>query len=184
MCDALPPHSRPRPILPVAKRVRLGDGRPSPRTSSQSLQGLREFGEDESERRAFCTIQPYSHSLHHCGYVDCAVGATCTASGGVACAAQPVSLAHAHNSTRLRDSVRQATSQVQRRSRDCGGSSECSCLARGDCCPPGKDAIEPVPPAEMRQGFYSPYFIVPKKTVVFDQSWIATPETGPAQAPV
>ncbi|XP_048051078.1 uncharacterized protein LOC125271134 [Megalobrama amblycephala] len=29
----------------------------------------------------------------------------------------------------------------------------------------GKDAmIEPVPPAEMRSGFYSPYFIVPKKT--------------------
>ncbi len=26
-----------------------------------------------------------------------------------------------------------------------------------------KDAIEPVPPAEMRQGCYSPYFIVPKK---------------------
>ena len=27
-----------------------------------------------------------------------------------------------------------------------------------------KDAIEPVPPAEMRTGFYSPYFIVPKKS--------------------
>ncbi len=53
-------------------------------------------------------------------------------------AAQPVSLAHAHNSTRLRDSVRQATSQVQRRSRDVGGSPERPCLARGDCCPPGK----------------------------------------------
>ncbi len=26
-----------------------------------------------------------------------------------------------------------------------------------------KDAIEPVPLAEMRQDFYSPYFIVPKK---------------------
>ncbi|XP_016107777.1 uncharacterized protein, partial [Sinocyclocheilus grahami] len=26
-----------------------------------------------------------------------------------------------------------------------------------------KDAIQPVPPAEMRSGFYSPYFIVPKK---------------------
>ncbi len=26
-----------------------------------------------------------------------------------------------------------------------------------------KDTIEPVPPAEMRQGFYIPYFIVPKK---------------------
>ncbi len=53
-------------------------------------------------------------------------------------AAQPVSLAHAHNSTRLRDSVRQATSQVQRRSRDVGGSPERPCLARGDCCPSGK----------------------------------------------
>ncbi len=62
--------------------------------------------------------------------VDCAVGAACTASGGVAHAAQPVSLAHAHNSTRLRDSVRQATSQVQRRSRDVGGSPERPCLAR------------------------------------------------------
>ncbi len=30
---------------------------------------------------------------------------------------------------------------------------------------PAKDAIEPVPPAEMRQGFYSPYFIVPRKVV-------------------
>ncbi|KAI2661461.1 ORF V: Enzymatic polyprotein [Labeo rohita] len=27
-----------------------------------------------------------------------------------------------------------------------------------------KDAIEPVPPAEMNSGFYSPYFIVPKKS--------------------
>ncbi len=26
-----------------------------------------------------------------------------------------------------------------------------------------KDAIEPVPPADMRSGFYSPYFIAPKK---------------------
>ncbi len=26
-----------------------------------------------------------------------------------------------------------------------------------------KDAIEPVPPAEMKSGFYSPYFVVPKK---------------------
>ncbi len=71
-------------------------------------------------------------------YVDCAVGAACTVSGGVAHAAQPVSLAHAHNSTRLRDPVRQATSQVQRCSRDVGGSPERPCLARGDCCPPGK----------------------------------------------
>ncbi len=110
----------------------------SPRTSGQSRSGPREFGEDASERSAFCAIHPYSLSLHLHRYVDCAVGAACTAFGGVAHAAQPVSLAHAHNSTRLRDSVRQATSQVQRRSRDDGGSPERPCLARGDCCPPGK----------------------------------------------
>ncbi len=80
----------------------------SPRTSGQSRSGPREFGEDASERSAFCAIHPYSLSLHLHRYVDCAVGAACTASGGVAHAAQPVSLAHAHNSTRLRDSVRQA----------------------------------------------------------------------------
>ncbi len=110
----------------------------SPRTSGQSRLGPREFGEDVSERTAFCTIHPYSRWLHHHWYVDCTVGATCTASGGVDYAAQPVSLAHAHNLTRLRDSVRQATSQVQRRSRDVGGSPEHPCLARGDYCPPGK----------------------------------------------
>ncbi|KAL0173577.1 hypothetical protein M9458_029545, partial [Cirrhinus mrigala] len=27
-----------------------------------------------------------------------------------------------------------------------------------------EDAVEPVPPAEMKLGFYSPYFIVPKKS--------------------
>ncbi len=43
-----------------------------------------------------------------------------------------------------------------------------------------KDAIEPVPPAEMRQGFYSPYFIVPKKGGVLDLRL----EPGFAQAPI
>ncbi len=135
----------------------------SAKEDSQSLQGLREFCEDEPERRAFCTIQPYSHSLHHCGYVDCAVGATCTASEGVACAAQPISLAHAHNSTRLRDSVCQTTSQVQRRTQDCVAARNAPVLREEIAVLLAKDAIEPVPPAEMRQGFYSPYFIVPKK---------------------
>ncbi len=49
-----------------------------------------------------------------------------------------LSLAHVHNSTRLSDSVRQATSQVHQHFRDFGGSPERPCLARGDCCPPGK----------------------------------------------
>ncbi len=70
----------------------------SPRTSGQSRLGPREFGEDASERTAFCTIHPYSLSLHHHRYVDCTVGAACTESGSVAYADQPVSLAHVHNS--------------------------------------------------------------------------------------
>ncbi len=155
----------------------------SPRTSSQSLQGLREFCEDESERRAFCTIQPYSHSLHHCGYVDCAVGASCTASGGVACAAQPVSLAHAHNSTRLRDSVRQATSQVQRRSRDCGAARNAPVLREEIAVLLARMQSSRSLQPRWSRGFTALISSYPRKTVVFDQSWIATPEPGPARLP-
>ncbi len=71
-------------------------------------------------------------------------------------AAQPVSLAHVHNSTRLRDSVRQATSQVQRRSRDVGGSPERPCLARGDCCPPGKGCNRAGPSSRDEAGVLQP----------------------------
>ncbi len=157
----------------------------SPRTSGQSRSGPREFGEDASERTAFCAIHPYSLSLHHHRYVDCAVGAACTASGGVAHAAQPVSLAHAHNSTRLRDSVRQATSQVQRRSRDVGGSPERPCLARGDCCPPGKGCNRAGPSSRDEAGVLQPLLHRTK-----ERWWpsanpgSATLEPGFAQAPV
>ncbi len=49
-----------------------------------------------------------------------------------------------------------------------------------------KDAIKPVPPAEMMQGFYSSYFIAPKK----ERRWSSTNtgsaslEPGPARAPI
>ncbi len=92
-------------------------------------------GESSVSFCLYSTVGPRSLTLHHHRYVDCAVGAACTASGGVAHATQPVSLAHAHNSTWLYDSVRQATSQVQWCSRDV---LKTPCLARGDCCPPGK----------------------------------------------
>ncbi len=140
---------------------------------------------DAAERTTFCAIQLYSPSLHHRRYVDCTVGATCTASGSVACAVQPVSLAHAHNSTRLRDSVRQATSQVQRRSQDLSGSSERSCLARGDCCPPGKGCNRAGPSSRDEAGVLQPLL---HRTQ--ERQWsstnpgFATPEPGPAQAPV
>ncbi len=125
VCDALLPHSRPRPIFASSQESTVrGRTVPPHAPLTSPVLGPREFGKDASECTAFCTIPPYSLSLHHHRYVDCAVGAACTASGGVAHAAQPVSLAHAHNSTRLRNSVRQVTSQVQRRSRDVGGSPE------------------------------------------------------------
>ncbi len=43
VCDVLPPHSRPRPILPVAKRVRFGDDIPphAPLASPFGTQGIR-----------------------------------------------------------------------------------------------------------------------------------------------
>ncbi len=63
---------------------------------------------------------------------------------------------HAHNSTRLRDSVRQATSRVQRRSRDVGGSPERPCLARGDCCPPGKGCNRAGPSSRDEVGVLQP----------------------------
>ncbi len=156
VCDALPPHSRPRPILPVAKRVRFGDDIPphAPLASPVRDPGSSVRMPQNAPPSVPSTPTPFRCNHHR--YVDCAVGATCTASRGMAHAAQPVSLAHAHNSTRLRDSVRQATSQVQRRSRDVGGSPERPCLARGDCCPPGKGCNRAGPSSRDEAGVLQP----------------------------
>ncbi len=154
-------------------------------TSGQSRSGPREFGENASERTAFCAIHPYSLWLHHHRYVDCAVVAACTATGGVAHAAQPVSLAHAHNSTRLRDSVHQATSQVQRRSRDVGGSPERPCLARGDCCPPGKGCNRAGPSSRDEAGVLQPLLHrTQERWWSSDNPGSASLEPGFAQAPI
>ncbi len=151
---------------------RAGDDIPPHAPLASPRLGPREFGEDASERTAFCIAHPYSLSLHH-RYVDCAVGAACTASGGVAHAAQPVSLAHAHDSTRLRDSVHQATAQVQRRSRDIGGGPERPCLARGDCCPPGKGCNRADPSSRDEAGVSQPLLHRTQPIlVVNNQSWI------------
>ncbi len=90
VCDALLPHSRPQPTFASSQESTVRGRCTSPRTSGQSRLGPREFVEDASERTAFCTIHPYSLSLHHYRYFDCAVGAACTVSGGVAHTAQPV----------------------------------------------------------------------------------------------
>ncbi len=96
-----------------------------------------------------------------------------------------VVLAHAHNSTWLRDSVRQATSQVQRRSRDFGGSPEHSCLARGDCCPDGKGCNRASPSCRDEAGVLQPLLHCTQ-----ERRWSSTNpgsaslEPRPAQAPI
>ncbi len=54
----------------------------------------------------------------------------------MACATQPILLAHSDSSTRLHDSVRQATPQVQLCSRDFGGilRRPCPALPIGEGC--------------------------------------------------
>ncbi len=98
--------------------------------------------------------------------------------------AQPVSLAHAHNSTWLLDSVRQATSQVQRHSRDFGGSPERPCLARGDCCPPGKGCNQAGPSSQDQAGVSQPLLYRTLERWSPTNPGSASLEPGFAQAPV
>ncbi len=136
----------------------------SPHTSGQSRLGPREFCEDASERTAFCTIHPYSLSL-----APPQVRRLCRWSRlhsvwrrGSCC---PACLA---GSRAQFDSATQFSSPGD--PPKFNGILETSVAVRNApvlreeiAVLLAKDAIEPVPPAEMRQGFYGPYFIVPKK---------------------
>ncbi len=95
----------------------------------------------------------------HCGYVGGSAGPTCTVSRCLAGTTQPVSLAPTDHRTRLCDSVCPASPQVQGHPLHISEGSRCSCLACGDCGPTGEGCHR----ADMKTGFYSPYFIVPKK---------------------
>ncbi len=75
-----------------------------------------------------------------------------------------VSLAPKDHRTRLCDSVRPASSQVQGHPPHSSEGSRCPCLVRGITVLLAKDVMVPVPPADMKAGFFSPYFIVPKKS--------------------
>ncbi len=66
--------------------------------------------------------------------------------------------------TRLCDLVRPAPSQVQGHPPHSSEGSRCPCLVRGITVLLAKDVMVPVPPADMKAGFLSPYFIVPKKS--------------------
>ncbi len=62
------------------------------------------------------------------------------------------------------DSVRPAFSQVQGHPPHSSEGSRCPCLVRGITVLLAKDVMEPVPPADMKAWFFSPYIIVPKKS--------------------
>ncbi|KAL0152709.1 hypothetical protein M9458_052432 [Cirrhinus mrigala] len=101
--------------------------------------------------------------LPHRRCVSPSVGPTSTQVGGVI-AAQPFKLVDPDGPTRLHDSVHEASAQVQGHLvHICPFGHRCLCPACGDCGPSSEGHIEPVPPAEMKLGFYSPYFIIPKK---------------------
>ncbi len=113
-----------------------------------------------------CTLRPllgpprarslHSTSLPYCGYVGGPDDPACMVSG--------CSLAPKDHLTRLCDSVRPASSQVQGHPPHSSEGSRCPWLVRGISVLLAKDVMVPVPPADMKAGFFSPYFIVPKKS--------------------
>ncbi len=104
-----------------------------------------------------------STSLPHHGYVGDPVGAAGTVSQSLASAPQSVSVASTDHQTRLCDSVRPASPQVQGHPVHFSQPTDAPVLRTEIAVLLAKDAIEPVPPADMGSGLFSPYFIVPKK---------------------
>ncbi len=161
--DALPPHSRPRPILPVAKRVRFGDDIPphAPLASPVRDPGSSVRMPQNAPPSVPSTPTPFR----------------CTSTGTSIVPLEPLAqrleawLTLPSLSRWLTRTIRLGYAiQFARRPPKFNGVLETSVAVRNApvlreeiAVLLAKDAIEPVPPAEMRQGFYSPYFIVPKK---------------------
>ncbi len=163
VCDALPPHSRPRPILPVAKRVRFGDDIPphAPLASPVRDPGSSVRMPQNAPPSVPSTPTPFR----------------CTTTGTSIVPLEPLAqrleawLTLPSLSRWLTRTIRLGYAiQFARRPPKFNGVLETPVAVRNApvlreeiAVLLAKDAIEPVPPAEMRQGFYSPYFIVPKK---------------------
>ncbi len=163
VCDALPTHSRPWPILPVAKRVRFGDDIPphAPLASPVRDPGSSVRMPQNAPPSAPSTPTPFR----------------CTTTGTSIVPLEPLAqrleawLTLPSLSCWLTRTIRLGYAiQFAWRPPKLNGVLETSVAVRNApvlreeiAVLLAKDAIELVPPAEMRQGFYSPYFIVPKK---------------------
>ncbi len=160
MCDALLPHSRPQPILPVAKRVRFRDDIPPhaplaspvwdpgisvrmPQNTPPSVPSTPTPFRCTTTGMSIVPLEPLAQRLEAFFTGSCWLTRTIRLSYAIQFARRPPKF----NSV-LEMSVAVRNAPVLRE--------EIAVLL-------AKEAIEPVPPAKWRQGFYSPYFIVPKK---------------------
>ncbi len=150
VCDALPPHSRPRPILPVAKRVRFGDDIPP---HAPLASPVRDPG--SSVRMPQNAIHPYSLSLHHHRYV--VVPLEPLAQRLEAWLTLPSLSRWLTHTIRLGYAI-----QFARRPPKFNGVLETSVavrnapVAQGDCCPPGKGCNRAGPSSRDEAGVLQP----------------------------
>ncbi len=180
------PHSHPPLLSPVGSRVRSEDAMPSPAPlPSHGAGKCRTAHSDPTSERAAFRVGPLcSTSLPHCGYVCGFPGPACTVSGGLASAPQAVSLAHENHQTRLRDSVRPASSQVQGRSVHLCVEQRCPCLACRSHGPAGegRDRAGPSSRDEVRV-LQSLLHRTQERRWVTTNLGPACSEPGPSQAP-
>ncbi len=141
---------------------------------------------DPTSRRTAFRVGPLcSISLPHRGYVSVSLGPACTVPGGLARAPQAVSLAPEDYQTRLRDSVRPASPQVQGHSVHLSVEQGCPCLACRSRGPTGegRDRAGPSSRDEVR-------VLQPLLHRTQERRWVTTnpgparSEPGPSQAPV
>ncbi len=141
---------------------------------------------DPTSRRTAFRVGPLcSISLPHRGYVSNSPGPACTVPGGLARAPQAVSLAPEDYQTRLRDSVRPASPQVQGHSVHLSVEQGCPCLACRSRGPTGegRDRAGPSSRDEVR-------VLQPLLHRTQERRWVTTnpgparSEPGPSQAPV
>ncbi len=172
VCDALLLHSRPRPILPVAKRVRFGDVIPPHAPLASPV------WDPGSSVRMPQNVPPSVPSNP--------TPFRCTTTGMSIVPLEPLAqrldawLMLPSLSRWLTRTIRLGYAiQFARRPPKFNGVLETSVAVRNApvlreeiAVLLVKDIIEPVPPAERRQGFTALTSSYPRKVVAFDQSWI------------
>ncbi len=188
--DALLPHTQTRGmnlplntvelrdvLLPRTPLNSLWDWEDQVSADSTSLQLVSTSG-----RYASRVVPPFLSQLPHRGYVgNRSVDPACTEAGGVVSAAQPVLLAYPDGLARLRNSVCQAPSQVQRRPFYIGPNGQgCLCPACRDCGPLGEGCNIACPSSRDEFGFLQSLFHRTQEVTANPGS--ASLESVPAQA--